>query len=224
VNDEFATATSDASASSGLPSEQQVIIVPPESARATAGSTRLQLLSATVFTAIYLSVQSALEKQHGMRTLDRVENATAISAPEQSCTPAVLGALNAQPVSELEDGMTRQLGAQIATCIGDFGAAALEDLARVALRDQAPPEALSHAMRWVGRLSDPRTFQERLLMLTRSLEAPSDIVKDGATLGLVALGSAAAIPALDAAIAREKNTSLREDLLQAAAYLRSKSR
>jgi hypothetical protein len=194
-----------------LPLEDQFVVIP-------GGSSRIQKFSVSVVTAFWLGVQSAIEKQPRL-TLDHPENA--ISTQERR-ERSILDVLRSQPSEEFLDGMTLHLGSQIAACITDLGQSVLADLARIALRDEADPDALSHAMRWVGRLADPQSFQERLLALTRSLEAPSDIVRDGAALGLVALGSPAAIPALDAAVGRESNASLQEDLRQAATYLRSK--
>jgi hypothetical protein len=182
---------------------------------------RLQNFSASLWTSLYLGVHSSLDKDYRRFLVE--ENATSIQIREESSAEAVLRALSCQDPQTLDDGMTLQLGAQIATCLNDFGDPALEDFARLALRGTAPPAALSHAMRWIARLSDPSSAPERVLMLARSLEAPSDVVRDGAALGLVALGDPAAIFALDAAIDRETNTSLRKDLQQAAAYLRSKS-
>jgi hypothetical protein len=200
-----------------LRGEEKIVFVP------SGKPSRLQNLSASVWTSFYLGVRSSLDKDYHRFAFERLENATSIQIREESSAQAVLHALSYQDPQTLDDGMTLQLGAHIAKCLRDFGDAALEDLARLALRGAAPPDALSHAMRWVARLSDPSSAQERLLMLTRSLEAPTDVVRDGAALGLVALGAPAAIAALDAAIDRETNISLRRDLQQAAAYLRSKS-
>jgi len=97
---------------------------------------------------------------------------------------------------------------QITSCIQRFGETSLSHLATTALRGSADPEALSHALRWVGRLRDDETFHGRLPRLTRTPEAPSEIVRDGAGLGLVEFGSPAALPVIKAAIVREPNRSL----------------
>lgn len=204
-----------------LPAEEQVVVVPPT-------GFGVQRLSSSLVTALYLGVHSAfgpttrLNLSTSFGWIERVENATtALIVSDVASKQAILEALNCQSPEELQDGMTARLGVKLAACLRNFGDACLANLATVALQGEADPDALSHVLRWVGRLPDRESIQGRLLLLIRALEAPSAIVRDGAGLGLVELGSRAAIPALTAAIARETNASLRDDLEQAAAHLLS---
>jgi len=209
-----AIASSDISPSRGnLPREEDFRVIGPAS--------RLQTLSAALVTAIVFGVHPAIEDRSASVKLVTVDNATT-TPREVSSKQAVREALN-QPIEELADGMTLGLGAKLIAGVQDYRDSFLTDLATTALRGEAHPEALSHALRWIGRLLDPQSFQERLLVLIRALDAPSTIVRDGAGLGLVELGSASALPALEAAVRRERNASLREDLARATGYLRSKS-
>lgn len=205
-----------------LPPEEHIVVVPTVRAG-------FQKLSSSLVGALYLGVHSAfgaasrLNVPSSLSWVERAENATdATVASEVACEESVLEALNSQKPEDLSDGMTPRLGVKIATCLQTFGDASLVNIAAAALRGTADPDALSHALRWIGRLRDQETFHGRLLLLTRTLEAPSAIVRDGAGLGLVELGSRAALPALTAAIDKEANNSLREDLEQVAAYLRSR--
>ena len=207
-------ATSEADA---LPQEEQVRIIPGGKA------SRLQNLTVSVLTAFYFGAQSASEKQPPRAMLERLENETAIVIREVSGAQAVDAVLKAQSLEDLHDGMTLKLGAHIAAYLSEFGDTALEDLARVALQAAAHEEALSHAMRWIGRLSTRQSAHSSVLMLSRSLEAPSAVVRDGAALGLVDVGSPAALQALEAAIGRETIPALREDFEQAARYLRTRT-
>jgi hypothetical protein len=184
----------------------------------------LQKFSASFISAIYLGVSSALEENRSSGSAQRIENATSgLLEIYKSSHQVILEALSSQPVDELQDGMTAQLGSRLARSLRDFGSSGFADLTVIALKGEAHPEALSHAMRWIGRLADPETFHARLLALVRSLEAPSATVRDGAALGLVELGSTDALPAVTAAMVREPNPALRQDLEQVAAYLRSKT-
>lgn len=209
------TTSTDVASAGELPREERLFVIPPL-------TSRLQKLSASVISAVYFGVNSALEDNLPSGSAQRIENATSgLLEIYESSRQVILDALSSQPVDELQDGMTAQLGMRLARSLRDFGGSGLAELTVVVLRGEAHPEALSHAMRWVGRLVDPESFHARLLALVRSLEAPSATVRDGAALGLVELGSPDALPAVTAAIGREPNPALRRDLERVAAYLRS---
>lgn len=202
-----------------LPAEETLTVVPPR-------GSRLLKLSSSFVTAFYLGVHTAVSQANlssSLSVMEVAENATSRSSvPDDSSRQAILEVLSCQPPEELQDGMTVELGMKLAACIRDFGDACLADLAVIALKGQADPDALSHALRWVGRLPDPASFHGRGSLLIRALDAPSAVVRDGAGLGLVELGLPAAVPALTAAISRESHSLLRQDLEQARAYLSSR--
>ena len=184
-------------------------------------SSRLARLSASLATAFYVGTQSPL-RLHVARIEDAdwVMTANAVQA-EQSVRQALFDLLTLYRPEELQDGLTLDLGIRLANYVKTFEES-LAELISVALKTEADPETLSHVLRWVGRLADPDSFQSRLLLLTRALEASSATIRDGAGLGLVELGARAAIPALEAAIASEPSSLLRQDLEQAVGYLRSR--
>jgi hypothetical protein len=121
----------------------------------------------------------------------------------------------------IEDGMTLSLGVGVMSCIGEYGEACLERIASRVMKDEGDPEVLSHILRWTGRMQHAESFQGRLRLLVRALEAPSATTRDGAALGLVALRSGTALQALRDAAATETNEELRQDLEDAATHLRS---
>jgi HEAT repeats len=142
-----------------------------------------------------------------------------VSATERD----LMETLSCMPPDELEDGMTLRLGTSLAACLDQHGELCLTELAEFAMANRLNPDSISHALRWIGRISSPATLNSRLALLIRTLEAPSPTIRDGAALGLVELGSPVAVQALRSAIARERNLVLREDLEQAADYLTTKA-
>ena len=124
---------------------------------------------------------------------------------------------------ELEDGMTGDLGEKIINLVKVHKDLAIHLLAAIIYSKQVPADALSHALRWIGRIKHDETFHERLWLLRNCLKSSSPIIRDGAALGLAALGSHQAIPSLRDAIKNEKLPNLRADLEQVLNQLELKS-
>ena len=123
---------------------------------------------------------------------------------------------------ELEDGMTDDLGTNIAALVMRHKDLAIRLMGAIIFSNQVPADVLSHSLRWIGRIKDEETFHERLWLLRSSLKSSSAVIRDGAGLGLAALGSPRAIPSLRQAIKRENLPSLRADLEQVLRRLESK--
>lgn len=132
-------------------------------------------------------------------------------------------ALSSMSTYEIQDGMTLPMGLALASWLHDFGERGLGRLASIAITAEGNSEALSHALRWIGRMGDPSSIYGRLRLLIGVLKASSATVRDGAALGLVELGSPLAIGPIEEAALRETNQSLRRDLEQAAEYLKHSS-
>ncbi len=143
--------------------------------------------------------------------------------PENQETPSItssrvspytgmLACFDGLPMDELEDGMTLLLGDRIVNAIETYGTPAIEALAGIVESQKVPVEALSHALRWLGRMGHPKSLHRRLWILRRSLLSSSPVIRDGAALALAALGDSHAIPSLRAAIEREKLPALRADI------------
>lgn len=123
---------------------------------------------------------------------------------------------------ELEDGMTNALGERVVDLVEKYNASAIMALASIISSEKVAPEVLSHSLRWLGRMKSPGSFRARLWLLRHSLLSSSPVIRDGASLGLAALGSPLAVPSLRAAIQRERSLQLRKDMKQVLDYLESK--
>jgi HEAT repeats len=115
---------------------------------------------------------------------------------------------------EIEDGMTGSLGEKISNLIRFHGSKAIRRLKELISSNGVSPSLASHTLRWLGRVEDSASFDSRLELLCESLQSKSPVIRDGASLGLAALGSKKAIECLKAAIEQEKLPSLRADLEQ----------
>jgi hypothetical protein len=115
---------------------------------------------------------------------------------------------------EIEDGMTASLGEKISNLIRFHGSKAIKRLRELISSNELSPSLASHTLRWLGRIKDPASFDSRLELLCESLQSKSPIIRDGASLGLAALGSPKAISFLQDAIDQEKLPGLRTDMEQ----------
>lgn len=142
------------------------------------------------------------------------DSVTRPSEPDVVLEKEVLRCLEGAAAEELEDGMTADLGNNLTSLVRRFGERAVVAIGAVTSSGKVAPEVISHVLRWLGRMQDPRSFQLRFWLLKRDLISHSPVVRDGAALGLAALGSPLAIAALREAIERERLRGLRRDLQQ----------
>lgn len=126
----------------------------------------------------------------------------------------LLAGLDGMRAEEIEDGMTSALGAIITGSLEKYGGFAMEAVGSIISAEKVDPEIMSHVLRWLGRMKHPESFGSRLGLLRHSLLSSSPVIRDGAALGLAALGSPLAVAALRAAIQREGLPELRKDLEQ----------
>jgi HEAT repeats len=115
---------------------------------------------------------------------------------------------------EIEDGMTAALGETISNLVRLHGSKAIEQLEDLIRSNNLSPSLADHTLRWLGRIKDSTSFDSRLGVLCENLRSKSPVVRDGASLGLAALGSPKAIPHLQEAIKQEKLPGLRADMEQ----------
>ncbi|GEM_PF-3472788 len=113
---------------------------------------------------------------------------------------------------DFEDGMESEFINELITSIQIHGTEAVEAIRRIILEQNVRPLVAFEALRWLGRISHPESFRDRLFLLETCLENPSRLLRDGAALGLVSLKDAHAIPYLRKAIAREQIQDLRKDM------------
>ncbi len=75
-------------------------------------------------------------------------------------------------------------------------------------------ELVGETLRWLGRIEDQATHQQRLQLLERGLTHSAASIRDAALLGLASMGDSQSIPALEQAIAVESISHLRKNMLQ----------
>jgi hypothetical protein len=118
-----------------------------------------------------------------------------------------------------EDGMESNFTRGLSTLVEGHGADAIVVLARLTKSGNRNDEIAAETLRWAGRLDDPSSYEARLSLLERSLGDDSARVRDAAAVALASMDDKHALPALRAAIAREKYAELRDDMEQILAQL-----
>jgi len=113
-----------------------------------------------------------------------------------------------------EDGMESNFTRGLSTLVEQHGAEAIVALIRLIEIENRNVEIAAETLRWVGRLDHPSSYEPRLSLLERSLRDDSARVRDAASVALASMDDKHALPALRAAIAREKYAELREDMEQ----------
>jgi hypothetical protein len=187
------------------------------------GSIRLDLsmldLNLDVDTALFSAFLARLKRAYGMfiiRPSDastlpfRVTRPSEPTIPELDWSSCLAGFVD----EEIEDGMTASLGEKISNLIRFHGSKAIRQLKDLLASNDLSPSVASHTLRWLGRIKDSASFDSRLELLCESLRSKSSVIRDGASLGLAALGSTKAVPCLREAIEQEKLPGLRADLEQ----------
>ena len=118
-----------------------------------------------------------------------------------------------------EDGMESDFSKGLLRLVEQYGAEAIVALTRLIESENTNAEIAAETLRWVGRLDHPSSYETRLSLLERSLGDDSARVRDAASVALASMDDEHALPALRAAIAREKYAELREDMQQILAQL-----
>ncbi len=119
-----------------------------------------------------------------------------------------------------EDGFESDFSRGLVSCIQKYGKDAIEAISCFIVYEKVSPEVASEALRWLGEINHPESYNFRRWLLERSLNCPSSRVRDGAILGLSYLNDPHAITYLEQAIEQEKITELREDMKQILAQLK----
>ena len=111
-----------------------------------------------------------------------------------------------------EDGVETFLSQEFVLFIQRYGTLGVSLFGEISVSESVGEEAISEALRWLGRITDVRTDWARLQLLGHLLRSPSSKVRDGAALGLASMGKADAIPFLRKAIREEIIEDLRKDM------------
>jgi len=123
---------------------------------------------------------------------------------------------------DFEDGMENVFSKRLIMLVRKHGEQAVKDLSGVIQSKDTNPEIAAEALRWIGQMYHPKTYEYRFWLLTNSLTSVSARVRDGALLGLAYVDSVKAVPYLEKAFERETCDGLREDIQQVLTDLRSR--
>jgi hypothetical protein len=134
---------------------------------------------------------------------------------------AIAGALDLAEFVEFEDGMENEFTTRIIDLVKEYGGLAVEKLTSMLFRSGVRPETVAQTLLCFARVDNEVSAQARSRALRRGLRSSSAIVRDAATVGIVATQDVSAEFDLAAAIAREKIRGLREDMQVALSSLRS---
>jgi len=124
---------------------------------------------------------------------------------------------------ELELGMDTPLIPALYQLVRTHGEGAVFELAASIGSSEIDPYVGTWILRWLGRLSDDRTHRARRWLLERSLHSPVPMIRDGAAQGLAALGDHRVLPALRAALDRERYSRLRRHIEKALRQVESRA-
>jgi HEAT repeat protein len=113
-----------------------------------------------------------------------------------------------------EDGFSSVLSVELLRLVLQYGDAALEIVSDLIFQNRAAPEVAAEALRCLGQVQSQVTHEVRRRLLERSLASASHVTRDGAAIGLSNLRDPRAIPALEAAAAREDYRLLRANMFE----------
>jgi hypothetical protein len=121
--------------------------------------------------------------------------------------------------SDFEDGMHNEFSRELIALTKHYGEQSRGILSKLLDDQRVSRDVLAEAMRWLGQMDDPSSREMRLWLLERGLTASSAAVRDGATVGLAALGDPRASRYLAGAMNLERYPELRKDMQQVLEYL-----
>lgn len=111
-----------------------------------------------------------------------------------------------------EDGMESNFSRELCKLIYFWGNDVIKFLIDVIPSGIVNVEVGAEALRWVGRIKDPRTYEIRRWLLENSLFSKLPRIRDGACLGLESMNDYRSKVYLQMAIEKEPIATLREDL------------
>jgi hypothetical protein len=163
-------------------------------------------------------------KEHSSWTKSSLLDETSENGTTRRVSPHELGdklkeLFNVGRQQAFEDGMESEFSRGLVSLIKRFGNSALVELTGLLRNEGVSEEALSEALRWIGRMNHPPSYEGRRWVIQHSLFHPSARVRDGAALGVAFLDDRRAVPDLKRAIQGESINELREDMEQVLSQL-----
>lgn len=120
-----------------------------------------------------------------------------------------------------EDGMESEFSKSLSTIVETHNNKAIAALGEIIETHNVNEGVVAEALRWLGRLEHPSSYDARLRLLESNLRSQSARVRDACALGLASMDDAHAIPFLRQAILEEPYTELRDDMEQVLNQLES---
>ncbi len=118
-----------------------------------------------------------------------------------------------------EDGIDSQFSNELVRMIEMHDNSAVFSLARLIVSENVNKEVASEALRWLGRIQEPASYTNRLLLLERCLFSSSAKIRDGAILGLASMNNSNALTHIKEASKRETIPELRANMEQVISQL-----
>jgi hypothetical protein len=115
---------------------------------------------------------------------------------------------------QLEDAMESEFSRRLVSLIMTWGRLAVEEIASIINSGETSEDSAWHALRWLGRMHDPPTYQDRLMAIENILLSRRAALRDGAALSLASIDDPHSVPYLQRAIAVEPDTELRQDMVR----------
>ncbi len=113
-----------------------------------------------------------------------------------------------------EDGFDSVLSLELQRLVLRHGEMTLEIISNLILGDRVAAETAAETLCCLGEMDNRATHKARRRLLERCLACSSHVTRDGAVVGLSDLNDPSAIPAIEAAAAREDYTLLRANMCE----------
>ena len=123
-----------------------------------------------------------------------------------------------------DDGFDSVLSLELQRLVLRYGETTMEIVAKLIFENGTRPQVAAEALRCAGEMRNEATHEARRRLLERALASPSNIVRDGAVVGLARSGDPRTIPTLEAAAAREDYRLLCANMLDVLEQLRGHQR
>ena len=121
-----------------------------------------------------------------------------------------------------DDELFKAFSEKLSTLVILYGDAAVVAMAPFIIGDKANAEVASAALNCLSHIEGRVAYNFRMWVIERSLQSRSSWVRDAAALGLESMDDASAIPYLQEAKSREKNSELHQYLQSVLEYLQRK--
>jgi hypothetical protein len=142
------------------------------------------------------------------------QNSTTHRGHSENVEQAIEALCEAAQDEYFEDGMESEFSRGVVSLLKNSGDAGMAALAHLIVYGLVRPAIASEALRWLGRIVHPPSYNYRRWLLERSLTSASAAIRAGAALGLASLDDPHATPYMRQAVDREDIEELRKDLEQ----------